>query len=483
MMTRPALLLLAMMLPACADVQAAADPRAGKGLRLKSVLVKGIPHVQQKPDFCGEACAEMVLRRHRVPATQDDVFALTGVSPAEGRGAYTRDMVKALKALGFQVGKAWFHIKPARAKPELAKLFTALHRDLRAGVPSMVCTRYNDKPNTTEHFRLVVGYDRDKDEVVFHEPAVARGAYRRMKREAFLGLWPLKYSKDRWTVVRLRMAPGKGGLNAPGRRGGTATPAALAQAMMRARKAAPRGYTVLLEPPFIVVGNDDPGMVKLYATDTVRRTVARLRKAYFKRDPLNVITVWLLRDRASYLAMSRRLFGVAPGTPYGFYSSEKNLMFMNIATGGGTLVHEIVHPFMEANFPGCPSWFNEGLGSLYEQSSTRAGHIVGLTNWRLAGLQRAIRAGKLGSARVLTATTTRQFYQDERGTNYAHARYLMYYLQEQGKLHTFYHRFVRDHGEDPTGYETLRAVLGAEGKDMAAFQRKWEAYVLGLKFP
>ena len=24
---------------------------------------------------------------------------------------------------------------------------------------------------------------------------------------------------------------------------------------------------------------------------------------------------------------------------------------MNISTGGGTLVHEIVHPFIEANFP------------------------------------------------------------------------------------------------------------------------------------
>ena len=35
---------------------------------------------------------------------------------------------------------------------------------------------------------------------------------------------------------------------------------------------------------------------------------------------------------------------------------------MNISTGGGTLVHEIVHPFIEANFPACPPWLNEGLG-------------------------------------------------------------------------------------------------------------------------
>ena len=32
------------------------------------------------------------------------------------------------------------------------------------------------------------------------------------------------------------------------------------------------------------------------------------------------------------------------------------------------LVHEMVHPFMDADFPACPAWFNEGLASLYEQS-------------------------------------------------------------------------------------------------------------------
>ena len=51
-----------------------------------------------------------------------------------------------------------------------------------------------------------------------------------------------------------------------------------------------------------------------------------------------------------------------------------------VATGGGTLVHEIVHPFMRANFPECPAWFNEGMGSLYEQCSEVNGRIAGLTN-------------------------------------------------------------------------------------------------------
>lgn len=62
---------------------------------------------------------------------------------------------------------------------------------------------------------------------------------------------------------------------------------------------------------------------------------------------------------------ARELFDDAPGTPYGYYLPGHDAMIMNISTGGGTLVHEIVHPFMAANFPGSPTWFDEGLASLY----------------------------------------------------------------------------------------------------------------------
>jgi hypothetical protein len=153
---------------------------------------------------------------------------------------------------------------------------------------------------------------------------------------------------------------------------------------------------------------------------------------------------------------------------------------MNIATGGGTLVHEIVHPFVAANFPACPSWFNEGLGSLYEQADERDGRIVGLTNWRLAGLQAAIRKGNVPSFERLTGTKTAEFYGEGSGVHYAQARYLLYWLQEQGLLRTYYREFRKHSGRDPSGYATLRKVLGRD--DMDVFQREWEAWVLTLRF-
>ena len=46
------------------------------------------------------------------------------------------------------------------------------------------------------------------------------------------------------------------------------------------------------------------------------------------------------------------------------------------------------------------------LMTLYEQSGERDGHIIGYTNWRLAGLQKAIKEGRVPTFKTLTATTT-----------------------------------------------------------------------------
>ncbi|HBO45430.1 MAG TPA: hypothetical protein DD670_16155 [Planctomycetaceae bacterium] len=246
------------------------------------------------------------------------------------------------------------------------------------------------------------------------------------------------------------------------------------------KKTPAEGFTVVVEPPFVVIGDESPEMVRRRARDTVKWAVDLLKKSYFKKDPDKILDIWLFKDRESYEKHTQAIFGAKPDTPYGYFSHADGALVMNIATGGGTLVHEIVHPFVASNFPACPSWFNEGLGSLYEQASERNGRIIGLTNWRLAGLQEAIRRGRVPSFKSLCSTTTRQFYDEDRGTNYAQARYLCYYLQEHGLLERFYHRFHRRHKVDPTGYETLVEVLGRE--DMDAFKKEWEEYVLKLRF-
>jgi hypothetical protein len=136
-------------------------------------------------------------------------------------------------------------------------------------------------------------------------------------------------------------------------------------------------------------------------------------------------------------------------------------------------------PFIEANFPTCPSWLNEGLGSLYEQCGEVAGHIHGYTNWRLPGLQKAIREDRVLSFKTLMEMDSRAFYNDDTGVNYAQARYLCYYLQQKGLLVKFYKEFLSKQAVDPSGFKSLQRVLGET--DMDAFKNRWQKYVLGLR--
>jgi len=467
--------------PPAAATQASTVGRTDTDAR-KVVLIRDVPHVRQKPDFCGEACAEMVLRKLGKKITQDQVFNASGLDPLLGRGCYTPDLNRALKRIGFKTGDVFYYVKSADAAGGMKRQFDAVLADLKRGVPSIVCMRFDNKPVTTEHMRLVVGYDPAKKEVIYQEPADRKGARMRMSLKEFLALWSLKYDRRKWTVIRFRMQPGRIAAAKPSE---TFTDADYAQHIMKLRKKIPvgKGFNIAIQPPFVVIGDASPARVRGYAAGTVKWAVVRLKKAYFKRDPKEILDIWLFSNERIYRKYAWEIFGDKPNTHFGYYSSSDRAMIMNISTGGGTLVHEIVHPFVEANFPACPAWFNEGLGSLYEQSAARGGQIVGLTNWRLKGLQNAIKDKRVPSFKTLTGTTSHQFYNEDKGTNYAQARYLCYYLQEKGLLRKYYKDFVRNHKTDPTGYETLKKTLSlSTDKEMDKFKKDWEAFVLKLVY-
>jgi hypothetical protein len=234
------------------------------------------------------------------------------------------------------------------------------------------------------------------------------------------------------------------------------------------------------EKPFVVVGNDSAEQLERDA-QTVKWAVSLLEQDFFAARPSKILNVYLFRDAKSYERGVKRLTGESPSTPYGFYSATYNGLFMNIATGGGTLVHEIVHPYVEADFPNAPPWLNEGLGSLFEQSSTREGHIIGLTNWRLAGLQEAIGEDSVPSFEKLTHLGANEFYGDDAGVNYAASRYLLYYLQEKNALRDFYKTCRDTRDKDPSCIGALKKALGTN--DLDAFKKTWQQYVAKLTFP
>lgn len=437
-------------------------------------LLNDVPFVEQKPDFCGEAVASMALQRLGVKVTQDDVFNASGLDPLKGRGVWTDELARALRSFGVEPGKTWYRVEPKRGVAEVHAQFDAVVEDLRAGQPSIVCMHYDATPHTTEHFRLVTGYDEARDEVVYQEPAEADGAQRRMKRADFEALWPFKPASDRWTVIRLRLEPkalkGPTTFREP-------APAQVVQHVLELKKTLPQGMSLAWEAPFLVIGNEDRTTVGR-RKDLVAWTRRLLLEDFFAEVPTQLEELWILGDARSYQQLSKSIFNTDPDTPYGYYVSARHALILNIKPGSGTLVHELVHPFMHHAWPEAPAWLNEGLASLFEFPFEDGGHLKGRVNWRLPALVAAVRHRSAPSFSDLTHLSQNDFYDDDTGVHYAEARYICHWLQERGLLSRFVRRAIELKDTDPSGWQALTEVLG---KDPETFRNEWETYVLRLR--
>jgi hypothetical protein len=187
---------------------------------------------------------------------------------------------------------------------------------------------------------------------------------------------------------------------------------------------------------------------------------------FFEIKPNEIITIFLFKDDKTYRNWAYKLYGDDDLSPYGYYKPSKKVMLMNINTGSGTLVHEMTHAFVRYDFPDIPSWFNEGLGSLYERCSIDNGEILGYVNWRLPSLQNAINDGSYTTLEELFKTNDDEFYGENSGFNYSQARYFCLYMQEKGLLKKFYKAFRTGVSKDPTGIAFAEELFGKKLKEI-----------------
>jgi hypothetical protein len=239
------------------------------------------------------------------------------------------------------------------------------------------------------------------------------------------------------------------------------------------------GCHVVVHEPFIIAGDMSRDDLDLWYKQTIGPAARAMAHAYFRVPPSRPITVLLFASEKSYNHFAKTLYGEEGVSIYGYYKPNQRTLVMNISTGGGTLVHELTHALMDFDFPKVPDWFNEGLASLHEQCHIRANEtgIDGLVNWRLAGLQEAVRRGKVTSLEDLIHGN--DFRGPQVGLNYALARYFCLYMQRHEVLEDFFHRFHAAQAEDPTGAETVRKVFS--NRSWAELDEDFQRWVLTLK--
>jgi len=192
----------------------------------------------------------------------------------------------------------------------------------------------------------------------------------------------------------------------------------------------------------------------------------------FHHPPTRDIMIVLPSNTQDYI----QKLGRPPGTA-GRYIHLTGVLLANLATGLGTVAHELTHALHFADQEGLkqqhPQWISEGIGSLYEQCGEQNGHIIGTVNWRFPIVLRAVNNDSAFPLAEFVARSEEHFQRDA-SLSYAMARYLLYFLQEKGLLTTWYAQYTETYAEDATGRKALQAVYG---KPLAQFESDWLAFL------
>jgi hypothetical protein len=201
----------------------------------------------------------------------------------------------------------------------------------------------------------------------------------------------------------------------------------------------------------------------------------------FGKAPERAVSIYIFPDSYRYEAFCKKTTSAACISPYGFYLPSTRTIVMQ---GGadGTLSHELVHPFVETDFPNAPTWLNEGIASLFEGPSLpKPGEIHGTTNWRLPRVQKALRSKDEKddvTLNALFAMSDTQFRDAKEDLHYAMARFFCQWLDSKAKLWEFYHAF-RDHAsDDPKGTKAFADTLSITPE---AATIEWTKWVLNLR--
>lgn len=238
------------------------------------------------------------------------------------------------------------------------------------------------------------------------------------------------------------------------------------------------GYAVVEHPPLRIHAEGTAAEVEATFATTLGPALASLRTDLFVAEPADGLQLWLFADDEARERLAPEVVAHHDPDRDGYYSVADHTVVATLSAGETAPLHYLVHAYVRADLPGCPVWYDEGLGTLLGASELRGDHLVGLSDGRPSGLGVALQEGTAPPLAALLAMDGPTFHGPGAALHVAMARSLCQHLQELDLLRSFHHQLRAALPADPDGSRTLLAVHGA--RDLEALEQRWRGWVLAL---
>ncbi len=193
---------------------------------------------------------------------------------------------------------------------------------------------------------------------------------------------------------------------------------------------------------------------------------------HFKYEPTHPFKIVYFKDKQEFTTYTK-------STAYGFYQPATKTLFTYTGSGEGTLWHELIHAFVDANInQAIQQWFSEGFASFYEMGGVAENKFVeGYTNWRLPLLQKMLQKP------TYLPLPTFMAQEDMTEENaYAKARFIFCYLWVYDKMDEFVQRYLYElsaqYQGEALGKQCCIAIEQLVGKDMKAIEAEYKAWAM-----
>jgi len=236
----------------------------------------------------------------------------------------------------------------------------------------------------------------------------------------------------------------------------------------------PPEWNSIIREPFVIAGDFPAEELGRYYRDTVAPTSRALAVQYFDTAPTWAITLVLCSTEERFRECHRAL-GERDRHGYaGIYSRSEHRIIVNVASGEGTLAHELTHALAHADHEHLPEWLDEGLASLYEECefSVDGLRLVGLENWRGTAVREVLAEGNLQSIADLASE---DFAKQNPSLDYAQARYFCLFLQQRNLLDPFYRKSRSRVKTDPDALQSLCELF--ETEDVRVIDRQFQKWL------